>query len=238
MWGLKGKLLLCVAVLLSVLMHSCFENLLLKVVSLFAFAMAAPLMVGIWGAFFILKGVEELRLLKNSILWQDMPEFRILAEQMGVKLHRTRPFGIKKGLDNAFASYLNRQVIFGAELLQKLNKQEKFALAAHELAHLKQIPGFSEILLLFCGFLIPYFLETPGIMKILASFAFFLILFVLLCWQREFEADTTAAGIVGVGTAISLLQKLRPPTYWDQDSETHPSIRRRICRLMRLWEGG
>ena len=167
-----------------------------------------------------------------------MPEFRILAEQMGVKLHRTRPFGIKKGLDNAFARHWSRQVIFGAELLQKLNKQEKFALAAHELAHLKQIPGFSEILLLFCGvFLILYFLEAPDIMKILAFFAFFLILFVFLCWQREFEADAAAAKIVGAGTVISLLQKLRPPTYWDQDSETHPSIRRRICRLMRLWEG-
>lgn len=243
--GLRSKLFICLFTFVSGYSYCYLDgyvtNPLFKFVSICIFFMASLVMVFVLSNYFFGNMIETIKSLFNvrgKISWVNIPEFTELAERMGVKLHKERPFGIKKGLNNAFTNLLTNQIIFGQDLISKLNKRECLALACHELTHLKEnhfMRIFSSLLIVSLLISISLSVTAPPqiIINLICLSAMF-ITFVFTSWQNELAADARAGKQIGKKPTISLLQKLVSPTKWQYESETHPSIRERISKLQKM----
>lgn len=239
--GLRSKLFVCALTIIAGYSYCFIDNPLARLLSILVFAVSAEAMIVLWGNFFFGNLFEGLKMLfksENSVSWVDIPEFKKLAKQMGIQLHKKQPFGIKKGLNNAYASYLTNQIILGEELLKKLRKKERLALASHEFTHLKgnhPIKMFYGLLIVFLLTSLSLSLATPPtIVSNLIYAAIFVITFVFISRLTEYTADAGAAKQIGKEPTISLLRKLVPSEQWDRESETHPSIRDRISKLQKM----
>lgn len=239
--GLRSRLFICGVTVLAAYAYCYMGSPIIRLASILVFFVSAEVMVWQWGNFFMRNAVESFKMRffsKGAISWRDIPEFTELAERMGVRLHRARPFGVMKGLNNAFANPITRQVVFGGQLLQRLQSQERLALGAHEFTHIKEQHFLKMLPWLFVGpMLVGLSLSltpSPAIIVNLACFAIFVVIFVFASWRNEFAADAGAASQAGQEAAILLLQKLANPDDWERESETHPAIRERICRLGKM----
>lgn len=239
--GLRSKLFICTVTILAAYSYCCTGSAFLKLASISVFFVSAEVMVWQWGNFFARSIVEGVKMhfgARKTVSWIEVPAFKELAKQMGIKLHSKRPFGIRKGFDNAYASHITRQVVFGEELLQRLGSQERLALAAHEFTHLKQNHWFKLFLLsLTVLMLVSWSLSlvgAPAIVMNLTCVAALVITFVFVSWRNEYAADAGASAYAGEDATVSLLKGLRPPDQQRRESETHPSVHDRISKLQRM----
>ena len=139
--GLRSRLLICGITLIAGYSYWYAGTPILKLIVSLVFFVSAGVMVWQFVHYFGKHIVNIVKIMyggRKAVSWVEISEFNDLAKRMGVKLHRKRPFGIRKGLNNAYANCLTGQIIFGEDLLQKLGSQERLALAAHEFTHLKQ----------------------------------------------------------------------------------------------------
>ena len=241
--GLRSKLFVCAATILAGYSYCYAGNPLFKLVAIVILFISAEAMILLWGSFFLGNLIENMKTIfkaGKSISWIEIPEFKELAKQMGVKLHQKRPFGIKQGLNNAYAIPLPlfRQIIFGEDLIQRLGTLERLALASHELTHLKQdhygkTLMWSILIILLVAISLS-FAPAPTIVKNVTCVAAFLITFVFVSHQNEYAADAGASAQVGKEPTISLLQNIVPAEKWRSESETHPSIQDRISKLQKM----
>ena len=239
--GLRSRLLICGITLIAGYSYWYAGDPVLKLIASLVFFVSAGVMVWQFVHYFgkhIVNIVKIMCMGRKAVSWVEISEFNELAKRMGVKLHRKRPFGIRKGLNNAYANCLTGQIIFGEDLLQRLGSQERLALAAHELTHLKQNHWVRMFqLLLIVGLIVTLSLSLtsgPAIVSNLTCAAAQMITFVFVSWWNEFAADKGAGLQAGQAATISLLQGIVPASQWRRETETHPSITGRVSRLQKM----
>jgi len=174
---------------------------------------------------------------------QDVEE---LSKQIGVEV---KNFGIVK---DCTAYVIGKSLVAGIDLLRILDFDERQAVVAHELGHIREHHGFYRaiailplcgvILYIFSRMRIPIILTMPltqfilTVMFNIAGLAFILVATIPINWYLEFRADRIAAKFVGREYIKSALTKLAKNMNHkvDEPSETHPSITERIKELDRL----
>jgi len=177
----------------------------------------------------------------KNISYEEIPEFepfRKLAADAGVVLNRKRPFGIKKGYNNAWANPITKRIVIGDKFLQRPVKQQK-ALLGHELTHIKENHYWRFLIAeLVVPTLVafPLFLtKSTPIIKEVSFYAVFFMTFVLVNWHNEYSADRGGARIAGSRVAMSsLLLAIVPKKSRRVESASHPSICSRIIKLRRM----
>ncbi len=165
--------------------------------------------------------------------------------------------GIKKKLavkvvdEYVSAGTRHATIFLGKPLLDKLDKFDGAsinAVLAHELAHIKKRHNCKLILkiigavILFAAYCWYSFIERPIPESAPNTFIFIVLLFLMLIvvfrvveWPYEFEADTVGARYVTENTMVATLQAFAQlkGTDVEQDFYLHPSISRRIANLKR-----
>jgi len=155
--------------------------------------------------------------------------------EKGVKLHSKKPFGIQKNLDNAYANFITRQIVFGDRLIKRLPEDELLALFGHELTHLKE--GHNVKLAIWASvipMLVPIpllFTLAPSVVLNTVSAAAFFMTFLFVSWRNEYCADRGGAAVAGSRAMSSLLKHLVPRKQRKRESETHPSVSSRLLKL-------
>jgi Zn-dependent protease with chaperone function len=169
-------------------------------------------------------------LFKKNIEWKPLPkQYQELADRMNVKI---KHFGIQKGLLNAYVR-IDKKLIFGENLINKLDDESSLAVVAHEMGHIKSRTSITFLLKIFGLILysigIIMFQELPIPILIITTFAYIMPALILFIWHEEFQADKYARLYVGndaLNKALKVLEKLR----MGKASETHPSTKSRLMR--------
>ena len=225
----------CVATILSGYLYSYTGNLTVSRIIIIVFYISTGIMVWQWSWFLGRKLTIGQGMGRKAIEWISVPEWEELANTMGVKLHEALPFGIMEDFNGARATLRPRQIIIGRNLFNRLEGQERLALVAHELTHLKENHSLKQILLpvlpaILACLTIP---AEPRLISIAVIIATFTAGFAIVGKRNEHAADAGAAERTSNQIMISLLKKCSPPEKWSNDSETYPSIKIRIERLAR-----
>jgi Zn-dependent protease with chaperone function len=138
------------------------------------------------------------------------------------------------GLDNAYYDHWKDRIVLGEVLIQRLESQERMALVAHELTHVKKGHLVKEVLILpFIAIVITLLLlhREPDSVFCAVCIALFLVLFPYISRRFEYEADAGAAHETSPTATISLLKKTEVEERWGYESVTHPSIRAGLVEL-------
>ena len=219
-----------IVVLLAELLKFATPNLL--PVLLILFFIAIELFVFIPLRIFMKIIITNLIILhKKDITWKKPPKnLLVLANKMGIKIKK---FGIRKNLYNAYVTP-NNIVILGEKLKKHFNNKIIEAVMAHEFAHIKRHHNI-VIAILICLLSIPILLPTklPSSIYLLSEIAYLYIVVIFVMHYREYDADKIAAKYIGVKNLKNALNSLYPLSEHDIESETHPSIKKRIRRLLK-----
>lgn len=171
-----------------------------------------------------------------------------LASEMNVRLHPAKSLEIVPELRGArsipwlwlgWRAHARGRVRIGCTILCGLDDIALKGVIAHELAHLKR-RHFLRLL----AFLLPLLLLFPALLVYLCFWepltAFVLTLltvtigilvYSLVSWRQEYEADAVAAEYVGPTDMAHALEQAARLMYRPGDTLTHPSFRKRISRL-------
>ncbi len=210
-----------------------------KVVFWLAIVVSIGLVWYCWAGFFLKLITEsfKIRFTKKNLVWQEMPDIRELAGRMHVSLHKVNPFGIVKGLDNAYATP-NGQIIFGETLLARLQSDERLSLAAHEITHIKHRHSLCIAFLVVLTPMIVFMSTAPvhaaTILLEAASISIAPVVFVFVSRWCEQDADAGSLRYTGERATVSCLEKVGKPGSSNMSYGTHPSITERIDRVRRL----
>jgi Zn-dependent protease with chaperone function len=215
-------------------------NPYLRLAARLTLLVAAEVMIITWGNFFLTNFFDSFKK-KGHISWDDTKtseRLRKMAAGLGIKMNPKRPLGIRANYHNAYAIPWTKQVIVGEILLKKLSDDELSALFGHELSHIKQNHGpFLMISAMYSAMVVAASLSTlkaPNTVIYVVSCAALFLVFSIVSRRFERAADAGAAAIVGSDTVIALLKHIVPANRWKQESETHPSIIKRIHQLRKL----
>jgi len=167
-----------------------------------------------------------------------------LANEMNVRLHPTKSLEIApefRGASSALWFFSGWKVHFrgrvriGCTILCGLDDLALRGILAHELAHLGKRHSLRVLpfLLLFVTVLIYWVVSksTPMI-PILLTFAIGTLVFSLVSWHHEYEADAVAAEYVGKKDMAYALEQVARLMYRPGDTLAHPSFKKRISRLL------
>jgi len=168
------------------------------------------------------------------------PEIKELAKKMGiskaVKVYITNNRLIRGPFTNGFTG----KVYLTEAWVKRFPHKEVMATLAHEFSHVKNGRRFSlEIAVVMAGvMLVTAILALHSIPVIvdIAGFAMMILMMSFLARNNEIRADVEAARAVGPEALISVFEQLKADSKKDDGSETHPSLRERIARLMKMLE--
>lgn len=235
--GLKSRWFMCLTTVVTGYLLYLPVNPYLKLFSVLGFVIGTQLTITFWGNFFLGNFLQSFAQRKH-VSWDDLAmseALKKLATEQGITLHKRRPLGIRRDFDNAFALPWTRQIIVGDALLKRLSSSELLALFGHELTHLKQNHGTKLMwYALYMPMVVTWpltLLGAPHVVSYVVTFAAFCIIFSMVSRRNERLADEGASVIAGPEAVISLLKHIVPQNRWRGESETHPSILRRIVRL-------
>lgn len=238
--GIRSKLFICGVVLIAGWSYWYTGTAQIKLLAIMIFFVTGEIMVWQWGNFFGRTFIENIKYTfkKSDISWESphiAPQYIELAKRMKVKLNKKKPFGVIKGLNNAYSNSFKNQVLLGEDLLVNLSKKQRLALVAHELTHLKQNHNsrfviFGMIAAMLASISLG-FSTGPTIINNLMIFAALIITFVFISWKNEYDADKGASYYVNKESTIALLRRIVPRNRWGEESETHPSILARTSKL-------
>jgi Zn-dependent protease with chaperone function len=173
-----------------------------------------------------------------------------LANEMNVRLHPTKSLEIIPELRNAsckpwpFISgwkvHSRGRVRIGCTILCGLDNVALEGVIAHELAHLKK-----RHFLRFLAFLLPFLLvffavlvyldvskSTTAFLLTLLTVAIGFLVYSLVSWRQEYEADAVAAKDVGPNDMAHALEQAARLIDRPRDTLSHPSFKKRISRLL------
>ncbi len=168
-----------------------------------------------------------------------------LANEMNVKLHPTKSLEIAPELKGAGCAprpffsgckvHFGGTVRIGCTILCDLDNLALKGILAHELAHLRKnhfVKGLPS-LLLFVPVLAYWIVSrsTP-IIPILLTFAIVTLVFSLISWHHEYEADAVAAEYVREKDMAYALEQAAGLIHRPGDTLVHPSFKKRISRLL------
>lgn len=215
----------------------------LKFVAFAVFVAASVLFVPI----FTSQIVSQVHLLLDFKAREKFPVFsevNELSKHIGVEV---KEVGIVKGC-TAFVCM--GTVVLGKKLLGLLTFDERQAVVAHELGHIKEMHGLIRFILPLPLSAVPLYawlqLTSPiffsewvtqvilTAMLNIATLAFVTMVVIPLNWYLEVRADRIAAKFVGKENIKSALLKLVNKKDLEEASETHPSVAERVRRIEKL----
>lgn len=178
---------------------------------------------------------------KHKLEYTNDPDVELIARLMGAPLKKIRITYNEKV--TAYTNILTGEITVGWKWLQKWTLTEYLAVMVHELTHLKYVRRyFLENLIvmgLTMGFIITIvmmaFNTLPPIVQWLSALAFMTYIAQFFARKNELRADLEASKIVGPDAMISALETLGERFGYKGDSESHPSVAKRIRELLKQW---
>jgi len=237
------RMILYEIVVLSLTVYGTFPDLTIKLVGFSVCVITSGLFLPIFTSQF----VSQLRVI---IAHRSIPKIPIsneianLAERMNVQV---KELGLVKGCT---AYVIGKCLVLGKELLERLTYDERQAVVAHELAHIRQRYIFWRIALTSPLLAIPLYswwrISSPifftewlthiiiTIMLFIGLLAYISMVMIPINWYLEVGADGTAARFAGKNNIKSALLNLVDKEKHEVQSETHPSISERVKRIEKL----
>lgn len=219
------------------------SNVVLKLSSLIFLLVAS----GVFVPIFVSQFVTNLKLLfthRNRVKLPVSKEIADLSRRIGI---RVKELGIVKGCT---AYVIGKTIVLGTELLKRLTFEQRQAVVAHELGHIKKRhrmwSAFSLMLIVtfalfgFSNLYVPTFFVESQIYIMLVvitnitSLVFVMVAFIPISWHLEMKADEVAAEFGGKENIKSALLAIADKKDLKEPSETHPSILERIKHIEKL----
>lgn len=187
-----------------------------------------------------------------KILFQHRSRVKLPVSKEIVNLSRRIGVGVKEiGIVKGCTAYvIGKTIVLGTELLNRLTFEQRQAVVAHELGHIKKkhsmLSAFSLLLIVtvaiycFSNFYVPTFFIESQIYPMLffvmntTSVVFVLMAFIPISWYFEKKADEVAAEFVGKEHIKSALLAITDEKHFKEPSETHPSVQERIKNIDNL----
>lgn len=140
-----------------------------------------------------------------------------------------------KTIPNYFGAYSYRNnICLGEELLKDFDSGMILAVITHELAHIRGRHATIAVSLMYVISAFLYLIVTgPPVIFAVAMFSTVTLLLIPLNWYFELSADDYATKLVGEEETKAVLSALGEKLGYDSNSETHPSVRRRLSRIER-----
>jgi len=233
----RKRFILYYVVVLSLTLFGTFPSLIVKFMSFFVFVAASMFFVPIVTSQFI-STLRQFLAHKNRVKLPISDEIANLTQQIGAQV---KELGIVKGCT---AYVLGKSLVLGIELLELLTFNERQAVVAHELGHIKEKHTLFRVILSIPLLALPLFswskLYSPifltesltqiilTVMLNIALLAFFILVTIPVNWYLELRADRIAARFEGKENIKSALMKLGNKKNLKEPSETHPSIAERV----------
>ncbi len=168
----------------------------------------------------------------------EPPEAREIARRM--KIRKLPKFLLQGGTGEVGPSTngFTRTIRLPRQWMEQLHRSEFLAALGHELGHLRARRRFWIDYLVMSGVVVgltvPLALHTIPLIVNVFDVALVLLLATSVSWRNEFRADRECAKVLGPEGLISLLELLEAKYGPDEGSVTHPPLRTRIDRLMKL----
>jgi STE24 endopeptidase len=241
----RKRLTLYTAILFSsiILATPLLQNVAIKLVSLIFLIGSCGIFVSIFVSQFA-SNVKILFQHRNRVKLPVSKEIADLAKRIGVQV---KELGIVKGRT---AYVIGKTVVLGTELLKRLTYEQRQAVVAHELGHIKKKHSrwsiFSLLLVgaisiyCFSNFYVPtFFIESeiyPFLLFVMnmTSVVFAIMAFIPISWHFEKQADAVAAEFAGKEHIKSALREITPEKEFTEPSESHPSTQERIKNIDKL----
>ena len=242
----KKRFAIYYGLLLSLVFFGSFPFAIVQAIAFVIFVIASALFLTIF-VFQFKYQIRQLRAHKNREKLEEIPkDIGWLSRQIGANL---KDFGIVK---NCTAYVMGKSLVNGIDLLKILTFDERQAVNAHELGHIREhhgiyraisiLPLFGLGIFMFSSLRTPIILTMPitqllmTVMLNIAMLAFVMMVTMPINWYLEIRADRIAAKFVGKEQLKSALIKLAKNSNFDvnEASETHPSIAERIKALDKL----
>jgi len=168
-----------------------------------------------------------------------------LANEMNVKLHPTKSLDIAPELKGAISTprpffsgykfHFGGTVRIGCTILCGLDNLALKGVLAHELAHLKKRHSIKGLLSLLTSIPVLVYGFVSGswpIIPILLTVTLSILVFSLISWHHEYEADAVAAEYVREKDMAYALERVAGLIHRPGDTLVHPSFKKRISRLL------
>lgn len=239
----KKRFAVCYVVVLAANIFGTFPFLSVQLFALSMFFVSSVFFLPVAFSFFV-SVVKQFSMHRSRVKIPLSLEIAEFAKRAGVTI---KELAIVKA-NNAYV--MGRSLVLGTELIEKLSYDERQAVVAHELGHVKRrhmiikgvFLGFFWAFLLWSwsNFRLPILfseLVTQIILIVvlnIAGFAFMLLVLIPINWWAELDADKLAAKLVGKEHIKSALLKLVDVDKLDEPSETHPSVAERIRHIDKL----
>lgn len=239
----KKRFALYYMVVLAANIFGTFPFLLVKLFALGIFFASSIFFLPVAFSFFV-SVIKQFSLHRSRVKIPLSMEIAELAKRIGVTITE---LAIVKA-NNAYV--MGRSLVLGTGLLEKLSYDERQAVVAHELGHIKRrhiiIKGvflglfWAFLMWSWSNFRLPIIfseLVTQIILIVVlnvAGFAFLLLVLIPINWWAELDADKFAAKFVGKEHIKSALLKLVDADELKEPSETHPSVAERVRHIDKL----
>lgn len=220
------------------------HNAVMKILSLIFLLIASGVYLPIFISQFAFPRLKLLLIHRNRVKLPVSKEIIDLSRQIGVQI---KELAVVKGCT---AYVIGKTMVLGTELLRRLSFDQRQAVVAHELGHIKKRHGllstFSLFLIFgtayfcFSKFYVPiFFIESPISLVLTAVvnitlLVFMMTVFIPISWYFEMKADEVAAKYTGKENIKSTLLALADNQDLEEPSETHPSIVERIKHIDKL----
>lgn len=160
-----------------------------------------------------------------------------LADQFGVP--RPKEMRVKPGCEINAA--VRGNIIYVTEgLYACMWTRIAKGIMAHEIAHLAQRKGTGMVDMMMLSLavlpilIVGLVVDTSWPVLVGATFTILPVILPLRSRHLEYDADRRAAEMVGSDTMEHALEVFVDRRSWDQEGDTHPSIRKRLVRLRKV----
>lgn len=239
----RRRFIVYYAVVSSLTLFGTFPSLIVRFVALAIFLASTSLFVPIFTSQF----VSTLQLFLAHMRRERLPvsfEIAALSKRMGADV---KELGIVK---ECTAYVCGKSLVLGKELLEDFTLDQRQAVVAHELGHIKEKHGWLRLLLLAPLLMVPvygwsrlsspiFFSESLTQMMLIVMMNVAMLAYVVLAampvnWYLELRADRISARYLGKESIKSALLKLGEKRKPKESSETHPSIADRVKAIEKL----
>lgn len=230
-------------VVLAMTLFGTFPFMIVKLGAFVVFIVASALFLPVAASHFILT-FRQFALHKSRVKLPVSAEILGLSKRAGVEV---KELGIVRA-DTAYV--MGKSLVLGIDLLKKLSFDERQAVVAHELGHMKRrhvvvrivwfVLLFTVLMLSWSKLYSPIFFSESvtqiilTVMLNISVLAFVFLVMIPINWYTELDADRFAAKLVGKGHIKSALLKFANGKSLEEPSETHPSIAERVKRIEKL----
>jgi Zn-dependent protease with chaperone function len=230
-------------VVLAMTFFGTFPLMIVKLGAFVVFIVASAFFLPVAASHFILT-FKQFALHRNRVKLPVSAEISRLSKRAGVDV---KELGIVKA-DTAYV--MGKSLVLGTDLLKKLSFDERQAVVAHELGHIKRRHVvvrsvwvallFTVLMLSWSKLYSPIFFSEPmtqiilTVMLNISVLAFVFLVMIPINWYIELDADRFAAELVGKEHIKSALLKFANGKSFEEPSETHPSIAERVKRIEKL----